>query len=41
MLKQQKMDTKFNPENLELDMYNYNNWYEKEELADTTAKGDK
>ena len=42
MLKKRTMGNKYDPAYLFLfDTYNHDNWFEKEDLADTTRKNDK
>ena len=36
-----KMEPKYDPNNLFLETYNYVDWFENEELTDTTRKSDK
>ena len=36
-----KMDTKYNPKNLEFDTYIFYHWYEIEKLTHTTTNGGK
>ena len=41
MLKKEEMGNKYDPVNLFLETYNYDLWFENEELTDTTIKSDK